>query len=67
MSRTLDVYLNAELSGSLSQNGAQEMTFTYSPSATRSISIGMPYFIEALRNPDFKRQLGRATSCLCPD
>ena len=42
MNRTLDVYLNAELAGSLSQNSEHEMTFTYSPNATRSISIGMP-------------------------
>ena len=42
MVKTLDVYLNAELAGLLSQNTEHEMAFTYSRNATRIISIGMP-------------------------
>jgi len=42
MNRTLDVYLNTDLAGSLSQSSEHEMTFTYSPNGARSISIGMP-------------------------
>jgi HipA-like protein len=42
VNRALDIYLNAERVGSLSQSSEQEMIFTYSPSATRPISIAMP-------------------------
>jgi|GEM_PF-4190186 len=42
MNRALDVYLNAELAGSLSESAEFEMTLTYSDGATRSISVGMP-------------------------
>jgi serine/threonine-protein kinase HipA len=42
VNKTLDVYLNTDLAGSLSQSSEHEMTFAYSPNATRSISIGMP-------------------------
>jgi serine/threonine-protein kinase HipA len=38
----LDVYLNSELSGSLKLERDDEMTFTYSDTAVRPVSVGMP-------------------------
>lgn len=42
MSKELDVYLNAELIGTLGLNATDEMVFTYNADATRPISVGMP-------------------------
>ena len=42
MNKDLDVYLNAELAGTLALDPNDEMTFTYSQKATRPISVGMP-------------------------
>lgn len=42
MSNDLDVYLNAELVGTLKLSSADEMVFTYNQNAPRLISVGMP-------------------------
>lgn len=42
MNKELDVYLNAELVGTLRLNAADEMEFQYNPGARRPISVGMP-------------------------
>jgi serine/threonine-protein kinase HipA len=42
VSNQLDVYLNREFVGTLSTESASGMLFSYSQSATRPISIGMP-------------------------
>jgi serine/threonine-protein kinase HipA len=42
MTNTLDVFLNAELVGTLGLDSADEMTFSYNQEARRPISVGMP-------------------------
>lgn len=42
MNKNLDVYLHAELTGELRSASNDDMTFTYSDTATRPISVGMP-------------------------
>ena len=42
MTNTLDVFLNAELVGTLGLDSADEMTFSYNQEARRPISVAMP-------------------------
>lgn len=42
MSNALDVFLNAELVGTLGVGSEDDMVFTYNQNASRSISVGMP-------------------------
>lgn len=42
MNKKLDVYLHAELAGTLDSAANDEITFTYDPKAAHPISVGMP-------------------------
>jgi serine/threonine-protein kinase HipA len=43
MNKELAVYLNTELAGTLDLTANDEMSFTYSQTATRPVSVGMPF------------------------